>query len=59
MKSKIASVVLGAVALAMAIVSIVLANLGEITVVVLGVLLGVGLLALAVDMLFRAQRKSG
>jgi hypothetical protein len=59
MKSKIASVILGAVALAMAIVSLVLTNLGEITVILLGVFLGVGLLVLAVDMLFRAQGKSG
>ena len=59
MKSKIVSVILGAVALAMAIVCIVLANLGEITAILLGIFLGVGLLVLAADMLFRAQRKSG
>ena len=58
MKSKIASLVLGAVALAMAVVSIVLANLGEISVVELGGFLGVGLFVLAIDMLLRAQRKS-
>ena len=58
MKSKIASLVLGAVALAMAVVSIVLANLGEISVVELGMFLGVGLFVLAIDMLLRAQRKS-
>ncbi len=58
MKSKIASLVLGAVALAMAVVSIVLANLGKISVVELGGFLGVGLFVLAIDMLLRAQRKS-
>ena len=58
MQSKIGSLVLGAVALAMAVVSIVLANLGEISVVELGGFLGVGLFVLAIDMLLRAQRKS-
>ena len=58
MKSKIASLVLGAVALAMAVVSIVLANLGQISVAELGGFLGVGLFVLAIDMLLRAQRKS-
>ena len=59
MKSEIVSLVLGAVAIVMAVVSIILANLGGISVVELGGFLGVGLFALAIDMLLRTQRKSG
>ncbi len=58
MKSNIVSRAFAGVALAMAIVSIVLASLGEISVQDLGMFLGVGLFVLALDFLIRIQKRS-
>ena len=58
MKSNIVSRAFAGVALAMAIVSIVLASLGEISVQDLGMFLGVGLFVLALDFLIRLQKRS-
>ena len=58
MKPNIVSLALGGVALAMAVVSIVLANIGEITVKELAIFVGVGLFVLAIDFLIRIQKAS-
>jgi hypothetical protein len=58
MKPNIVSLVLAGVALAMAVVSIVLSSLGEISVKDLGIFLGVGLFVLAIDFLIRIQKRS-
>ncbi len=58
MKSNIVSRTFAGVALAMAIVSIVLSSLGEISVEDLGMFLGVGLFVLALDFLIRIQKRS-
>ena len=57
MKSKIATLVVAGVALAMAVVSIILSVTGEITIVQLGTFLGIGLFVLAIDVLARCQTK--
>lgn len=58
MKPKILPLVLGALALAMGVVTVILANLGEITVVELSTFLGIGLLVVAIVILLQAQKKS-
>jgi hypothetical protein len=58
MKPNIVSLALAGVALAMAVVSIVLSSLGEISVKDLGIFLGVGLFVLAIDFLIRTQKRN-
>jgi len=58
MKPNIVSLAFAGVALAMAIVSIVLSSLGEISVNDLGIFLGLGLFVLALDFLIRIQKRS-
>jgi hypothetical protein len=57
MRSNIVSLIFGAVALALAVASIVLVNLARISVQELGLFLGIGMLLLSADLLLKSQRK--